>query len=411
MRAGLRLAMWAYAVMCLLLAALPARAGEAQGDEAPQILVLLHMPPPHFRADRDYAGAYGDAASRSALRRTAAQIARAHGLALVSDWPMPLLGVDCYVMALPPGLTHEAVAQALSADARVAWTQPMNRFRAQGQATHDDPLYTAQPAAEAWHLAELHQLATGRDVSIAVIDSGVDAHHPDLQDRLGWNENFVDRRNTPPEAHGTGVAGIIGARADNRLGIAGIAPQARLMALRACWQQAEADTRCNSLTLAQALQFAVLHQAQVINLSLTGPPDRLLDRLLDAALQRGITVISAADRAQPDGGFPASHAGVIAVVDDGPGPMPPQALQAPGRDVPTTLPGGRWSLVSGASYAAAHVAGLFALMRELQQAPPATAMLVRAAAGGIDACATLARLRGPCACACSAAGTTAALLP
>jgi hypothetical protein len=395
---------WLCAALLALAAALPASAGE--DDASARILVLLHLPPQHFRADADYAGGYGDPAGRSARRHVATQIAHEHGLALLSGWPMPLLGVDCYVMALPPERTQEAVVQALTHDARVAWTQPMNSFHAQGRATHDDPLYSAQPAAAGWHLADLHQLATGRQVNVAIIDSGVDAHHPDLQDRIVWNENFVDPPGgAPSEAHGTGVAGIIGARADNRLGIAGIAPQARLMMLRACWQQADEDTRCNSLTLAQALQFAVLHQAQVINLSLTGPPDRLLDKLLDAALRRGITVVSAADRTLPDGGFPASHAGVVAVVDDGPGVAPPQALKAPGRDVPTTLPGARWGLVSGASYAAAHVTGLVALLRELQPTSAAPAF-VHAAAGGIDACATLMRLRGPCACACGSATLT-----
>lgn len=62
-----------------------------------------------------------------------------------------------------------------------------------------------------------------------------------------------------------------------------------------------------------ALHFAIAHDAGVINLSLTGPRDRLLDKLLDAAQSRSITVVGAFDPAQADGGFPASHTGVVAV--------------------------------------------------------------------------------------------------
>ena len=82
---------------------------------------------------------------------------------------MPLLGVDCFVMdgAGRPS-APERVAQALSRDPRVAWAQPMNVYRTRG---HDDPLYPLQPAAQAWHLPELHEIATGRNVRVAVIDS------------------------------------------------------------------------------------------------------------------------------------------------------------------------------------------------------------------------------------------------
>ena len=97
--------------LLVLLAWLLAAAAFADGatadtsgrdDPAHQVLVLLNLPPPHFRPDGHYAGAYDDAAGRSARRRIAARLAREHGLTAVTDWPMPVLGVDCYVMAVPP---------------------------------------------------------------------------------------------------------------------------------------------------------------------------------------------------------------------------------------------------------------------------------------------------------------------
>ena len=88
---------------------------------------------------------------------------------------------------------------------------------------------------------------------------------------------------------------------------------------------------CDTLSLAKALYFAIGHDAQVINLSLSGPPDPLLGRLIDAALSRGMVVVGALDPNAADGGFPADHPGVVAVSDD-PAITIPGALVAPGRE-------------------------------------------------------------------------------
>lgn len=389
-------ALWACLLaLCCGLAWAQSPAQPALPEEQ-QVLVLLQLPPAHFRPDSGYGGAYGDAASRSARKRVARELASAHGLQLVADWPMPLLGVDCYVMNVPSG-SAARMAEQLSADARVAWAQPMNLYRAQG---HGDPLFAVQPAAQAWRLDELHQVATGHNVKVAVVDSGVDDQHPDLAGQVVARENFIERRPWHAEQHGTAVAGVIAARADNGVGIVGIAPQARLVALRACWQQAADASLCSTLSLAQALHYAIANDAQVINLSLAGPDDRLLGELIDLALARGISVVGAADPQLAQGGFPASHAGVIGVVAQGSQPPPAGLLAAPGQDVPTTTPGGRWMLLSGSSFAAAHVSGLLALVHELQAtAHPVRTSLVPGPRGTVDACATL-RVMNACACGC-----------
>jgi subtilisin family serine protease len=363
-----------------------------------QVLLLLRLPPDHFRPESAYSGGYGDAGAHAARRRVATALAREHGLTLATDWPMPLLGVDCYAMTVPLARSAEQVAHDLSRDPRVEWAQVAHVYHARG---HDDPLYAVQPAARAWRLSELHTLATGRDVRVAVIDSGIDDTHPDLIGQVASKENFVDRARDVRERHGTAVAGIIAARADNGIGIAGVAPRVRLLALRACWEDRDQATLCSSLTLAMALHHAIEQAAGVINLSLSGPTDRLLARLIDVALARRITVVGAIDPALPDGGFPASHRGVVAVADTADAPHSGRALLAPGRDVPTTLPGGGWGLVSGASYAAAHVSGLFALLRERMPSggePLDAAGVLSFADGEIDACATLARVAGDAAC-------------
>jgi subtilisin family serine protease len=362
-----------------------------------QVLVMLQLPKAHYRPDGSYAGTYGEGVGRQSRQQVAEALARRHGLELRSEWAMPLAGVDCFVMRLPEGdgRTPAQVAEAVAADRRVAWAQPVGLYQAQG--AEQEPLYAAQPAAQQWHLAALHQLATGRGVRVAVVDSGVEAGHPDLAGQVALNANFVDDRPPPAESHGTAVAGIIAARADNGLGIAGIAPAARLLALRGCWQAANAQTLCTSLGLAKALYAAIQQGADIINMSLGGPDDRLLALLLDQALARGATVVAALPSS--GGPFPANHPGVF-VVGSGP-PLPAGAFIAPGRDVPSTAPGGGWALVSGSSFAAAHAAGLLALVRELS-GPSGGNLLktafVTAAQGRIDSCATLARhaaSRGP----------------
>jgi subtilisin family serine protease len=324
---------------------------------------------------------------------------------------MPALGVDCFVMEAPAESVLASAEEGLAQDPRVESVQRMQLFRV---LAHNDRLYPLQPAAKAWHLDELHRLATGRHVRVAEIDTGVEADHPDLSGGVLQQENFVDERAEVAENHGTEVAGIIAARADNGIGIAGVAPEAELIALRACWERSAGERAlCSSFTLARALQFALDRKAHAINLSLGGPRDRLLERLLDAAIARGIAVVAAVDPQARDGGFPASHPGVLAVAGDDVHDAPSGALLAPGRDIPTTTIAHSWGFVTGSSFAAAHVTGLVALLHELDPGlRPAELrlLLARTTAAGardvVDACAAVARIAGACACACAVADKT-----
>lgn len=394
-----------------------------------QILLMLHAAPAHYRPDSNYAGGYRTSPSREARRRIARALAREHDLRLRTDWPMPALGLDCFVLDAPDRAAAERAVQALAADARVESVQPMQRFRLlahrdppRRDPPRGDPLYPAQPAASNWHLTELHARTTGKGVLVAVVDSGVAAAHPDLQGQVAVTRNFVDDHGDVPETHGTEVAGIIAARADNGVGIVGIAPQSRLLALRACAQTDDGAAECSSFALARALQFAIERKAQVLNLSLSGPPDRLLGRLLDAAMARGITAVGAVDTQASDGGFPASHAGVLAVAEHNADQPPAAALLAPGQGIPTTRSDGSWGLVSGPSFAAAQVSGLVALLRQLSPGlKPERLRSVLAPATGlglaaerpqpIDACAALLRVDGRCTCNCATTSSTTLVMP
>jgi subtilisin family serine protease len=375
-----------------------------------QVLVMVRHPLDHYRATGAYGGGYGDELARSARQHLARRLASQYGLTLVDNWAMPLIGVDCLVMLVPEGRSVAATAQQLSHDKDVDWAEAAQLYsaRAAGEKAHNDPLYAAEPAAGQWHLADLHQIASGRGTRVAVIDSGIDQRHPDLAGQLLVNRNFVSGQPLVAEQHGTAVAGIIAAKADNGLGIAGVAPGTRLLGLRACWQHA-ATTSCDTLSLAKALYFAVENRADVINLSLSGPDARLLREILDIAYARGIAVVAAFDPKLPGGGFPASVPGVIAVSDAPVSGSASEVYTAPGRDVPTTQPGGRWFLVNGSSFAAAHVSGLVALIRERRRAAPLS-LVAQRRGGEIDACATLLRVAGACDCACGSARFVSATL-
>ena len=402
-RIGLLAAVWLGACIAM----------NVQAHAPTQVLVMLRAAAPHLRAADGYAVSYAASPGENARLHTAHELAQHYGLQVVDNWPMPALGLDCFVMRLGPGMTASDAVRWLSHDARVESAQPRQTFHT---LANDDPLYALQPTASAWHLAELHAIATGRHVAIAEVDSGVDTSNPDLAGQVAEQRNFVDDGAYRAELHGTEVAGIIVARAGNGVGIAGVAPQARLLALRACWQLADDSpaSACDSFTLAKALQYALEKHVQVINLSLSGPDDRLLQRLLDAALAQRITIVGAVDDNAADGGFPASHKGVLAVAGEHSITQASEVLLAPAEDVPTTQPGARWNLVKGASFAAAEVSGLAALLREL--APDITptqlhdALHARTALGlvamrpmTIDACAAVAQVSHRCTCGCAAA--------
>lgn len=400
---------WSVLVAAAALAWTPGPAGSASAAPISpdhEIMVMVPHPPEHFRTGGNYGGSYGDELARSARERLARRIARRYGLELVDSYPMPLIGIDCFIMAVPDGRsTLSAIAQ-VSRDERVAWSQPVAMFKTQSaHASHNDPLYQAQPSAHKWQLASLHRSASGRGSRIAVVDSAIDTRHPDLAGQVLKSRNFVIGSDSAAEDHGTEVAGIIAAKADNRLGMVGVAPDARLLGLRACWQTSSATTMCDGFSLAKAIYFAVEEKVDVINLSLGGPDDRLLRAILKAALARGMVVVAAYDRNRQDGGFPASMPGVIAVADVALADSARSVYTAPSHDVPTTRPGGRWYLVNGSSFAAAHVSGLIALIR--QGAASGRPVLVSDGrlGGAIDACATVERFTGKCACDCQSSRT------
>ena len=355
--------------------------------------------------------------------RIPVELAGAHGLRHVGAFPLTSIGVQCLVFEVPANRAMDAVLRGLAADRRVESAQPNHVFR--NLATGPpDPYASFQYGARAIRAPQAHRWATGRGVTVAVIDTGIETKHPDLRGRVAKTENFVDggEQSFAQDLHGTAVAGVIGARANNNEGIFGVAPGADLLGIKACWHSTAGglEARCSSWTLAKAIDFAVINGTRVINLSLGGPPDPLLTRLIAKAIERGATVVAAAMDGADAPGFPASLPLVIGVVasdshnDVQSGDRDRATmLAAPGVEILTTAPPHAYAFLSGTSLAAAHVSGVVALLlqREPRMSPSQVRLVLFATAHPVtasgvpairlvDACAALARLVGGDASAC-----------
>lgn len=330
-----------------------------QGSTA---LALTGAPSSRHLRRRGYGAAPPD------IDRILDQLAKEHGLRRKEGWPIRSLAVYCEVLVVPEGRDVADVVADLRADPRVELAQRMHLFDTLGG--YDDPLSDLQPAAVDLGIEAAHRLATGKGVRVAVIDSAVDAAHPELEGRVALRRDLVEPRRLGPaaaELHGTAVAGIIASAANNREGIVGVAPDVTIDTLRACWPHPahESRARCSTFTLARALEIVLGARPHVINLSLSGPSDPLLERLLDEAVTRGIVVVAA----EPPAGaaanaFPAAHPAVLVARSSAGGG---RGFPAPADEILTTTPGAGYAFFSGTSLAAAHLSGVVALL--LERAP------------------------------------------
>jgi subtilisin family serine protease len=361
--------------MCLLVLAGCASSppGDSQlsadADFSRYLLVTIRNepapgPPRPGASVRTYSGVSAYSVS-PATRSVAKAIAAAYGLREATAWPIALLGVHCIVYEAPPDEQAAATINRLRRDPRVESAQPLNSFAT--LSTHErDPYRKLQLNLDVMEVGAAHARSRGAGVRIAIIDTGVDASHPDLAGRIAGQQNLVDervRRNTP-DRHGTAVAGVIGAAGDNEQGILGVAPEADLYALRACWPRPDDDARayCSSLTLAKALSAAIDRQMQIVNLSLAGPSDPLLTRIVEVGMKRGVVFVGATPPSTPEDSFPTNIPGVIAANASGADGVADSTLFAPGTDVLTLAPGGRYDFMSGSSLAAASISGGVALL-------------------------------------------------
>lgn len=311
---------------------------------------------------RSYRGPVRYSVSPTALTQSRS-IATTYKLREITGWPIGMLGVHCLVYELADGADREATLQRLQRDQRVESAQPLHSFQTLMKPS-SEPYRPLQRNLDLLNVSEAHRWSRGEGVRIGIVDTGVDISHPDLDGRIADHRDFVSasERGMVAEKHGTTVAGLIGASDRNALGIVGIAPAARLYALRACWSEPDRDdARCNTLTLAKALVAAIEAKTDIVNLSLGGPADPLLTRIVQRGIDRGIVFVGAAPANASDR-FPTSISDVIVVAGLKEQRAADAMLFAPSEDVLTLAPNGTYDFLSGSSLAAASVSGGIALL-------------------------------------------------
>ncbi len=127
-------------------------------------------------------------------------------------------------------------------------------------------------------LAEVHKVATGKDVTIAVIDSQVDSAHPELANAVAETFNATGKAETP-HSHGTGMAGAIASRGR----LMGIAPGAKVLAVHVFSSTGQQSPQATTRNIVAGLEWAVAKGARVINMSFAGPSDPMLQLAIKKA--------------------------------------------------------------------------------------------------------------------------------
>jgi subtilisin family serine protease len=265
------------------------------------------------------------------------------------------------------GRSVASVVQALERDRVVA--QP-NYLFISGQAPTKQEGDAAQYELAKLKLPQAHTLAKGDKVLVAVIDSGIDANHPELAGAIEQSYDALGSEMMPHQ-HGTAIAGLIVAHGK----LLGAAPAARILAVRA-FDPNDKGAEGTTFNILKGLDWAAANGARVINMSFAGPSDPAIHRSLEAARKKGIVLIAAAGNAGPKSPplYPAADPNVVAVTaTDADDKLFEQAnrgkhiaIAAPGAGVMVAIPEGGYQASSGTSYAAAEVSGIVALILERQ---------------------------------------------
>jgi subtilisin family serine protease len=330
-------------------------------------------------------------------------------LQLLSSQSLGLIGCTVYHSRITNGRSVRSIIIALERDRLIDDVTPNYMFALAQDATAPAPAPAATPAptpAESpapaetpapaatpataegdpsqWavaklRLAEAHQLAKGDNVLIAVIDSEIDAKHPDIEGAIAARYDAVGPADKP-HPHGTGMAGAI---ASHRK-LIGTAPGARILAIRA-FGGGTAGAQGTTVQIVKGMDWAVGQGAKIVNMSFAGPKDPTLQKAFRAAYDKGIVLIAAAGNAGPKSPplYPGADPNVIAVsatdaddkvyMNSNRGKY--VAVAAPGVDILVPAPEGNYEFTTGTSVASAEVSGVAALL--LQRDPKLDPLGVR----------------------------------
>ncbi len=271
-------------------------------------------------------------------------------------------------VGVPPG-EEEATVDLLSKDPRVEYAEVDHLVHA--TLIPNDASYSLQwgpskiQAPAAWDIT-----VGSSDIIIAIVDTGVDLDHPDLDAKMvsGWDFANDDPIAQDDHEHGTHVAGIAAAETNNNQGVAGISWQARIMPVKVLDNEGEGSYS----DVAEGILWACNHGAKIINLSLGGSAySSTFEDAVNEAYGNGCLMVAAAGNGYGNGvDYPASFPAVMAVAATGQNDIraafsdygPEVEVAAPGVDIYSTLWNDKYGFKDGTSMAAPHVAGLAALV-------------------------------------------------
>ncbi len=283
---------------------------------------------------------------------------------------LKLIGDHTYLVRLPTGMPATLAGERIRELAGIIYAVP--DYERAITRTPNDPFIQQQWALGTIGAYDAWNITTGGPIIIAVIDTGVDAGHPDLSGRVlsGLNTITGSTNTSDDNGHGTAVAGLIAAAGDNGAGIAGICWGCQILPVKACFN----NGRCRDSSVISAIRWATDNGARIINLSLGGAMSSpALQDAVRYATERGVLIIAASGNERAEGNapnYPAAYPETIAVGATGYSDEVTGFsntgdyldLVAPGIDIATTLPGNSYATATGTSFASPFVAGAAALV-------------------------------------------------
>ena len=377
--------------------------GSAHAEAGPRTLIVVTLATKPASRNDELNRIVDAAPDATDWKQTLRQIKASFPVAIVDHWALPALGERMVLLSMTAAVSIDAMLDKLRAHRGVRSAQRLRRFElvthvypdaGDKRASHTVAHQTVDIRARA-----ARRWATGKGISVALIGGRVDVKNRDLRDCISGQASFVNSKNDGgrPDVRATAIASIIaGAEA-------GIAPEARILALNAC-EDSRRGVACTTTAIARALDYAIDKQVDAVNLDFVGPTDPLVLRLVEAAVARRI-VVTATIGPPPSGAFPASVQGVLGVttIRSAEGDAESRAILGPLGPMRAAMPDAGMGSVAGDAIATAAVTGIAALalqrkphlpvdvLQEIlsQTADPNTRI--------VDACAALGQIVGaPC---------------
>jgi thermitase len=261
----------------------------------------------------------------------------------------------------------------------------------------NDPRF---PARGQWGLRKIEAPAAwdktlGNGVRVAVVDTGIDGGHPDLESKIAMQKDLVDNDGVAEDdadGHGTHVAGTVGAATNNGRGVAAVCPGCKLMVAKS---GGGGENGFTDADIAQGIYWSVNNRARVINLSVGGEEfSWALKHAVDYAWERRVVVVAAAGNEDTDTpSYPAAYGHAISVVatntSDRKSPFSNYGstvdVAAPGVNILSTVPGAGYETKSGTSMASPHVAALAGLLASQDRSAPEIRRRIQSTATDIGA--------------------------